>query len=158
MAGKPKLRTLKLRIIETGGFEALLARVADGEMLRDIALEYATSPAQLSWLLTRPEWKEKYDEAKKIAASVRVEDAFAGVQRANPMDVQVRRLQFDAALKLAGVHDKATFGEQKTAVQVNLSINDLHLQALKQPRPAIDVSVSRPAIEAETDPEDGHDD
>jgi hypothetical protein len=50
------------------------------------------------------------------------------------------------------VFDRATFGEQKQQVQVNLSIGDLHLQALKQARDGItiDAEVITPAIESET--------
>ena len=152
MPGRPKLRSLKTRIAETGGYETLLDKIAAGTTVRKLAEEYGTSPAQLGFLLRKPEWNEKYMTAKAIAASVQVEDAFAGVNRATPEDVNVRRLQFDAAMKLAGVFDRATFGEQKQQVQVNLSIGDLHLQALKQAREGltIDAEVVTPAIESET--------
>lgn len=151
MAGRPKLRSLKLRIIETGGYEALLDRIASGTTLRELATIYATSPQQIALLLNKPEWKEKFDEAKRVAANVRVEDAYEGVKRAMPEDVNVKRLQFEAAMKLATVFDRPTFGEQKQSVQVNLSIGDLHLQALKQVNQGItiDAEVVTPAIESE---------
>lgn len=156
MAGRPKLRSLKLRIIETGGYEALLDRIASGTTLRELSNIYATSPQQLSLLLNKPEWKDKFDEAKRVAANVRVEDAFAGVQKAMPEDVNVKRLQFEAAMKLATVFDRPTFGEQKQSVQVNLSIGDLHLQALKQVNQGItiDAEVITPAIEQDEDDND----
>lgn len=158
MAGRPKLRSLKLRIIETGGYEALLDRIASGTTLRELASIYATSPQQIALLLNKPEWKEKFDEAKRVAANVRVEDAYEGVKRAMPEDVNVKRLQFEAAMKLATVFDRPTFGEQKQSVQVNLSIGDLHLQALKQVNHGItiDAEVVTPAIEQdeETDNDD----
>lgn len=158
MAGRPKLRSLKLRIIETGGYEALLDRIASGTTLRELASIYATSPQQIALLLNKPEWKEKFDEAKRVAANVRVEDAYEGVKRAMPEDVNVKRLQFEAAMKLATVFDRPTFGEQKQSVQVNLSIGDLHLQALKQVNQGItiDAEVVTPAIEQdeETDNDD----
>jgi hypothetical protein len=58
-------------------------------------------------------------------------------------------------MKLASVFDRATFGEQKQQVQVNLSIGDLHLQALKQARDGItiDAEVVTPAIEADDEGE-----
>lgn len=153
MAGRPKLRSLKLRIIETGGYEALLDRIASGTTLRELASIYATSPQQIALLLNKPEWKKKFDEAKRVAANVRVEDAYEGVKRAMPEDVNVKRLQFEAAMKLATVFDRPTFGEQKQSVQVNLSIGDLHLQALKQVNQGItiDAEVVTPAIESEED-------
>lgn len=153
MAGRPKLRSLKLRIIETGGYEALLDRIASGTTLRELASIYATSPQQIALLLNKPEWKEKFDEAKRVAANVRVEDAYEGVKRAMPEDVNVKRLQFEAAMKLATVFDRPTFGEQKQSVQVNLSIGDLHLQALKQVNQGItiDAEVVTPAIEQSED-------
>lgn len=153
MAGRPKLRSLKLRIIETGGYEALLDRIASGTTLRELASIYATSPQQIALLLNKPEWKEKFDEAKRVAANVRVEDAYEGVKRAMPEDVNVKRLQFEAAMKLATVFDRPTFGEQKQSVQVNLSIGDLHLQALKQVNQGItiDAEVVAPAIEQSED-------
>lgn len=158
MAGRPKLRSLKLRIIETGGYEALLDRIASGTTLRELASIYATSPQQIALLLNKPEWKEKFDEAKRVAANVRVEDAYEGVKRAMPEDVNVKRLQFEAAMKLATVFDRPTFGEQKQSVQVNLSIGDLHLQALKQVNQGItiDAEVVTPAIEQSED-DDGDD-
>jgi hypothetical protein len=93
--------------------------------------------------------------AKAIAAGVQVEDAFEGVKRAMPEDVNVKRLQFEAAMKLASVFDRATFGEQKQQVQVNLSIGDLHLQALKQVGQGItiDAEVVTPAIESDDEGE-----
>jgi hypothetical protein len=152
MPGRPKLRSLKLRIAETGGYETLLDKIAAGTTVRKLSEEYGTSPAQLGFLLRKPEWNDKYMTAKAIAAGVQVEDAFEGVKRAIPEDVNVKRLQFEAAMKLAGVFDRATFGEQKQQVQVNLSIGDLHLQALKQARDGItiDAEVITPAIESET--------
>lgn len=149
MAGRPKLRSLKVRIIETGGYESLLDKIASGTSMRRLAEEYQTSPSQLAFLLKKPEWNEKFMMAKAIAAGVQVEDAFEGVKKAIPEDVNVKRLQFEAAMKLASVFDRATFGEQKQQVQVNLSIGDLHLQALKQARDGItiDAEVIMPAIE-----------
>jgi hypothetical protein len=149
MPGRPKLRSLKLRIAETGGYETLLDKIAAGTTVRKLSEEYGTSPAQLGFLLRKPEWNDKYMTAKAIAAGVQVEDAFEGVKRAIPEDVNVKRLQFEAAMKLAGVFDKSTFGEQKQQVQVNLSIGDLHLQALKQAREGItiDAEVTLPALE-----------
>jgi hypothetical protein len=149
MAGRPKLRSLKVRIIETGGYESLLDKIASGTSMRRLAEEYQTSPSQLAFLLKKPEWNDKFMMAKAIAAGVQVEDAFEGVKRAMPEDVNVKRLQFEAAMKLASVFDRATFGEQKQQVQVNLSIGDLHLQALKQARDGItiDAEVIMPAIE-----------
>jgi hypothetical protein len=54
------------------------------------------------------------------------------------------------------VFDRATFGEQKQQVQVNLSIGDLHLQALKQAREGItiDAEVITPAIEQDENESD----
>jgi hypothetical protein len=149
MAGRPKLRSLKVRIIETGGYESLLDKIASGTSMRRLAVEYQTSPSQLAFLLKKPEWNDKFMTAKAIAAGVQVEDAFEGVKKAIPEDVNVKRLQFEAAMKLASVFDRATFGEQKQQVQVNLSIGDLHLQALKQARDGItiDAEVIMPAIE-----------
>jgi hypothetical protein len=149
MAGRPKLRSLKVRIIETGGYESLLDKIASGTSMRRLAEEYQTSPSQLAFLLKKPEWNDKFMTAKAIAAGVQVEDAFEGVKKAIPEDVNVKRLQFEAAMKLASVFDRATFGEQKQQVQVNLSIGDLHLQALKQARDGItiDAEVIMPAIE-----------
>jgi hypothetical protein len=149
MAGRPKLRSLKVRIIETGGYESLLDKIASGTSMRRLAEEYQTSPSQLAFLLKKPEWNDKFMMAKAIAAGVQVEDAFEGVKKAIPEDVNVKRLQFEAAMKLASVFDRATFGEQKQQVQVNLSIGDLHLQALKQARDGItiDAEVIMPAIE-----------
>jgi hypothetical protein len=151
MAGRPKLRSLKLRIAETGGYETLLDRIASGTSMRRLAEDYVTSPSQLAFLLKKPEWNDKFMMAKAIAAGVQVEDAFEGVKRAMPEDVNVKRLQFEAAMKLAGVFDRATFGEQKQQVQVNLSIGDLHLQALKQVGQGItiDAEVVTPAIESD---------
>jgi hypothetical protein len=126
-----------------------LDKIASGTSMRRLAEEYQTSPSQLAFLLKKPEWNDKFMMAKAIAAGVQVEDAFEGVKRAMPEDVNVKRLQFEAAMKLASVFDRATFGEQKQQVQVNLSIGDLHLQALKQARDGItiDAEVIMPAIE-----------
>lgn len=151
MAGRPKLRTLKLRIQETGGFERVVDRIGEGVTLRALAEEYDTSVSQLAHLLNSPEWKEKFQEAKRLAVNVEVESAFAGLKTAMPENANIKKNQFDAAFKLATVFDRERFGENKAGVQVHLSIGDLHLQALKQVRQGvtIDAQVTTPAIESD---------
>jgi hypothetical protein len=120
------------RIEAAGGWEQVVDMVADGQTLRQIAEVYGTERVQLRRLMREYVDTRVLNEAVYDGVDGMVEDAREAMDLASPETAQLRHSQFNMALKLAGFLHKDKFGETKTAVQVNLSIADLHLQAVKQ--------------------------
>ncbi|MFN7882987.1 MAG: hypothetical protein ACK5PF_08250 [bacterium] len=129
---KPKTVTdaLLMRIEDTGGIEKLLIRIAEGTTLTALGQTYAVSPAVLSGLLRRQEYREKYEQAKKIAAEMWVEKGMLSVETAMPETVGVAKLQWTAATYMASKLDPDTYAD-KAGVQVNVNLGQLHLDALR---------------------------
>lgn len=129
---KPKTVTdaLLMRIEDTGGMEKLLIKIAEGATLTALGQLYAVSPAVISGVLRRPEYREKYDQAKKIAAEMWVEKGLLSVETAMPETVGVAKLQWGAATYMAAKLDPDTYAD-KAGVQVNVNLGQMHLDALR---------------------------
>lgn len=116
-----------------GGFDAVAEHVADGRTMKEIAAMFGVTRGQMARAIDAvPDARQKLQDAKRLAVHGMVEDAFEAVQYAVPETAGTAKAEFDAALKLAAVFDKETFGEKKAGVTVNLNVNDLHLAAVKQ--------------------------
>lgn len=129
---KPKTVTdaLLMRIEDTGGIEKLLIRIAEGTTLTALGQLYAVSPAVISGLLRKPEYRGKYEQAKKIAAEMWIEKGLLSVETAAPDTVGVAKLQWGAATYMASKLDPDTYAD-KAGVQVNVNLGQLHLDALR---------------------------
>lgn len=129
---KPKTVTdaLLMRIEDTGGVDKLLIRIAEGTALTALGKLYDVSPAVLSGLLRRPEYREKYEQAKKISAEMWVEKGMLSVETAMPETVGVAKLQWAAATYMAEKLDPDTYAS-KAGVQVNVNLGQMHLDALR---------------------------
>ncbi len=118
------------RIADTGGMEALLVRFAEGQSLQDLANAFGCKPAQIASLLRHPDWKEKYEHAKKIKAELAIDKGLRAVEYATPETASVAKLQWEAQRWVAGKLDSDAYGDKpQVAVQVNLG--SLHLDALR---------------------------
>lgn len=123
-------KLLQQRIADTGGMEALLVRFAEGQSLQTLANAFGCKPAQIASLLRQPEWKEKYEHAKKIKAELAIDKGLEAVNMATPETASVAKLQWEAQRWVAGKLDSDAYGDKpQVAVQVNLG--SLHLDALR---------------------------
>src|SRR5262245_15000444 len=67
MASQPRKAAF---LAATGGFKTVIARVADGETITDIAAQHGMSCSWLSGQLGKPKWREAYHAAKRQRAEV----------------------------------------------------------------------------------------
>lgn len=149
----PSMAALLERIDMTGGFDAIAEKVADGVTLKSIAAMFRVTRGQLARAIdAHPEGKKLIEQARRIGVTGIVEDAFEGVKHASPDATTAAKNEFDAAMKLASVLDRETFGQRdaKAGLTLNLNVSDLHLMAVKQV--GAEVQRSRPAIEHQPDP------
>ena len=84
----------------------------------------------ISGLLRKPEYRDKYEQAKKIAAEMWIEKGLLSVETAAPDTVGVAKLQWGAATYMASKLDPDTYAD-KAGVQVNVNLGQLHLDALR---------------------------
>lgn len=141
---RPALLDLLRRIEETGGWDKILDDLAEGKSVKQIAEYFGTDRVQMRRAMREYLDQNEINEAINDGVDSMVEDAREMMLAATPETAHLRQAQMTATLKLAGFLNKEKFGENKgPAVQVNLSLADLHLAAVRQvnqERPAIDVS------------------
>lgn len=149
MAAKPIERYVKRQIQEQGGWPRILERIASGETVADVARTLYRTPVDpanphavrvsisrnfLSTILhADPERSKLVLSARHEGAAAMVDESLSLVDRA-PVDrdsVNKANVQAQLRLKVAGFIDRAQFGEQKQAVNVNVSVNSLHVDALR---------------------------
>ena len=137
MPGRPKRRAMIARMRAKGGWPWLLEQVASGRRIQDIANELETSRYEFYNLMNKNERiKRYYRTARMIGASARMDDALAIADgpKNGEEDTKVKvardnlRVQFRRWL--ASVDDPDTFGK-KEVTDVNVTINALHLDALR---------------------------
>lgn len=135
MAGFPMRRALEKKIEELGGIEFVSSHIAEGMTIGRLAEFIECSRPMLSfWINQTEERKEAVLKARKLKAEKLAEDALDIADMADESSataVNKARLQVDTRKWMASKLDPENFGE-KQGPQVNISIGDMHLQALKQ--------------------------
>lgn len=140
MAAKPIERYVKRQIQEQGGWPRILERIASGETIAAIARtllrpdQVAISRNMLSMMLhADPERSAQVRVAQIEGASAMVDQGLQLVDGA-PCDrdsVNKANLQAQLRLKVAGFIDRAAWGENKAGVNVSVSVNAMHVDALR---------------------------
>lgn len=134
MAGFPMRRALEKKIEELGGIEFVSAHIAQGMTIGRLAEFIECSRPMLSfWINHTEERKNAVLSARKLKAEKLAEDALEiadGADESSSSSVNKARLQVDTRKWLASKLDPEAFGD-KANTEINLSIGDLHLQALK---------------------------
>lgn len=134
MAGQPMRRALEKKIDELGGIEFVSAHIAQGMTIGRLAEFIECSRPMLSfWINQTEERKEAVLRAKKFKAEKLAEEALEIADQADEASnggVNKARLQVDVRKWMAAKLDPDEYGD-KQGPQVNISIGDLHLQALK---------------------------
>ena len=135
MAAQPKKRAF---IKASGGFKAVIERIANGERLGKIAHEYGMSHNWLSTELNKPRYRGAYLAAKALRAEILAEQGLEILQNAPVERDHLRKAELLANYHrwMAGVMDRETYGDQ-AKVQINQQFNagKLFIEALtwKQP-------------------------
>lgn len=144
MAGRPYLRRFEQRIQEEGGDDAIFDRVAAGEPLKKIAESYDTSVTTLyRWIYGgRPSQDPNkppspralaYKEAKAMSAEPLADEAGEILDSAKPVtsaEATIVKARAEHRRWLAGIRDREQFGDAQPQVAVNVSLGDLHFEAL----------------------------
>lgn len=148
MAGQPMLRALERYIEERGGDTFIFDRIADGESIGKIA-KTITLPGQTQ-PISRPFlyiWRNKGgDERRKGWALAMEASADSAAEDAGDIldelaeetfdpssgQVSLARARSEYRRWVASVRNKEKYGDAKSEVNVNLSLGDLHLDALRK--------------------------
>lgn len=133
------------RIENAGGWDKIADMIADGKTMRYVAACYATDRVTLRRLAREHLSEQRINEAIQDGADGIVEDAREELGEATPETAHLRSTQFNAMLKLAGFLHKDKFGDVKQSLNVQFSIADLHLQAVKQ----VNAEQRAPALEGQ---------
>jgi terminase small subunit-like protein len=151
----PKFRALVAKIESMeGGWESIFEAIADGATYRMLGEKYGVSRAFMHRVVVHdPERRKRAEEAYKLRADALVDESLDIADNVNvnlPASVQKAKLQIELRQWLAAV-DNARYKKQEAArVNVNVSIGQLHLDALRRRR--ID---SRPALDPDRAITDG---
>jgi hypothetical protein len=134
MAGYPMRRALEKKIEEMGGIEFVAAHIAQGMTIGRLAEFIECSRPMLSfWINHTEERRVAVLNARKLKAEKLAEEALEiadEVDESSNSGVNKARLQVDTRKWLAGKLDPENYGDT-AKTQVNISMGDLHLQALK---------------------------
>lgn len=136
---------LDLKQAETGGIDGLCGEYAAGASLRAMAEKYEVSYSVMYAYMTRAENVEKYTAAKSMKADLVMEEVMEivddpelgeyiddnGNTRVDTGAVNRARLRVENRRFLAGKLDPAKYGDDKTPVNVNLNLGDMHVNALR---------------------------
>ena len=150
MPGRPKLQATLRFIEENGGWEHICDMVADGASVGDVAKYLDCSKRFIYTVKSQREgWDVMWEEAMKIRAETLIEQSIADFDRLDrvvdvdehgadihrvPLQSEVSLVQGRAKFRtwLAGKLDPERFADkQGPDVNVNLSIGEMHLAAVK---------------------------
>jgi lipopolysaccharide biosynthesis regulator YciM len=142
MAGFPMRRALEKKIEDLGGIEFVSSHIAEGMTIGRLAEFIECSRPMLSfWINQTEDRKNAVLSARRLKAEKLAEDALDIADYADGSSssaVNKARLQVDTRKWMASKLDPENFGEK--SMEVNISVGDLHLQALKHMGKAIEVT------------------
>ena len=132
MASKPVTRAAHAKIKAAGGEDYVFAQVAEGRTLKDLAQELGVSRQLLSAWANAPARRDALTHARQEAAGALMDEALAITDGAeqDPMALQKVKLQSDLRKWLAARMAPGTWSMDSP--QVQLTIQQLHLEAVKQ--------------------------
>ena len=132
MAGHIKRRTIASNLDKIGE-HTLLEKIASGMTMAGLARELRISNLSLyHWIKKDPERQERFAQARALAADQWAEECLDIADQSDGVTANADRLRVETRKWLAGVTnpDKYKSSPATTAVQVN--VNQLHLDALRQ--------------------------
>src|SRR3954462_8484310 len=141
MAGRPKVKAdlAILKNLTVGDTDYIFDRLADGEMLYQIAEGFRVGRAALyRWILADPSREARYKQCPEFSASTFAEQAVTIAhdesRATEEQAVQRDKLRIDTRRWIASRWDRNGYGEQRGAA-VNISLGTLHIDALRAAAP-----------------------
>lgn len=136
MASNPKFRALVAKIeAMPGGWQDIFDAIADGATYRMLAIKFGVSRAFMHRVVTQDdERRQRAEEAYRLRADAMVDESLEIADNVNvnlPADVQAAKLKIDLRRWLAAV-DNSRYQRAERAMQVNVNIGQLHLDALRR--------------------------
>ena len=132
MAGHIRRRTIASNLDKVGE-HTLLEKIASGMTMAGLARELKISNLSLyHWKKQDPERQDRFRQARALAADAWAEECLDIADQADGVTANADRLRVETRKWLAGVTnpDKYKSAPAQAAVQVN--VNQMHLDALKQ--------------------------
>lgn len=131
MAGHIKRRVIASNLDKIGE-TTLLEKIASGMTMAGLARELGISNLSLyNWIKKDPERQDRFRQARAIAADAWADECLDIADAADHVSANADRLKIETRKWLAGVTNPEKFqSKPTTAVQVN--VNQLHLDALRQ--------------------------
>jgi hypothetical protein len=131
MAGHIKRRVIASNLDKIGE-TTLLEKIAAGKTMAGLARELGISNLSLyNWIKKDPERQDRFRQARAIAADQWADECLDIADAADHVSANADRLKIETRKWLAGVTNPEKFqSKPTTAVQVN--VNQLHLDALRQ--------------------------
>lgn len=139
MPGRPVLRKFSAHVEEAGGDHVILDRIAAGDYVTEIAREWGVSRYTLyAWRDDGGEERvEAWNHARELSAEAHVEDAEKILFEDAPpgissAEVSLRKEQANFKRWLASKRNREEYGDDRQAVNVNVTAGTLHLEALQE--------------------------
>lgn len=132
MAGHIRRRTIASNLDKVGE-HTLLEKIASGMTMAGLARELKISNLSLyHWIKQDPERQDRFRQARALAADAWAEECLDIADQSDGVSANADRLKVETRKWLAGVTnpDKYKSAPAQAAVQVN--VNQMHLDALKQ--------------------------
>ena len=131
MAGHIKRRTIASNLDKVGE-TVLLEKIASGLTMAGLARELNISNLSLyHWIRKDPNREERFKQARSIAAEQWADECLDIADASDNNSANADRLKIETRKWMAGVANPDRFqAKPATAIQVN--VNQLHLEALKQ--------------------------
>jgi AcrR family transcriptional regulator len=124
--------------MDAGGEEYVLEAVMGGTSTADVSRICDVSRGMLYEWLHKDETRwQRYQEAREIGAHAMADEALDIVDRATNDTITVDRERAKVRQWLAERANKKDFGKDRGDVNLNLSIGDLHLDALQAAQKAL---------------------
>lgn len=149
MAGHIKRRTIASNLDKIGE-HTLLEKIASGMTMAGLAKELRISNLSLyHWIKKDPDRQERFAQARAIAADQWAEECLDIADQADSVSANADRLKIETRKWLAGVTSPDKY-KSVPAAAVQVNVNQLHLDALRQLNLGTDTS--SPIIEVSSAP------
>ncbi len=144
LPGQPKKRSMieqinaKAHAAGATPLDYVLGRIEDGEYLWQIGQDVSGSEHMLRrFCYSQPEGRARFAEAMRERAHSIVEGGMKriediGESEPTKEEVMLLKVELDHRRFIAGSQHKEVYGSQPAAVNLNLSLGGLHLDALRQ--------------------------
>jgi AcrR family transcriptional regulator len=150
MAGHIRRRTIASNLDKIGE-HTLLEKIASGMTMAGLARELGISNLSLyHWIKKDPDRQERFAQARAIAADQWAEECLDIADQADGVSANADRLKIETRKWLAGVTSPDKYRAAPTQANVQVNVNQMHLDALKQlnlggdDKPAVEVEVTAP--------------